>query len=85
MPQNREGAKNSGGKRAGRSPAQVSAGIGCWFWLGAHTAFSLPPYCMQCVLTHLRRALFRVFDIESGQIEDILGIILVKEFFKKSN
>ena len=35
--------------------------------------------------THSRRALFRVFDIESGQIEDIVGIILVKEFFKKSN
>ena len=36
-------------------------------------------------LTHSRRALFRVSDIEFGQIEDILGIILVKEFFKNSN
>ena len=35
--------------------------------------------------THSRRALFWVFDIGVGQIEDILGIILVKEFFKKSN
>ena len=37
------------------------------------------------VVSHSRRALFRVFDIGFGQIEDILGIILVKEFFKKSN
>ena len=36
-------------------------------------------------LTHSRRALFKVFDSGFGQIEDILGIILVKEFFKKSN
>ena len=36
-------------------------------------------------LTHSLRALFRVFDIEFGLLEDILGIILVKEFFKKSN
>ena len=36
-------------------------------------------------LTHSRRDLFRVFDIGFGQIEGILGIILVKEFFKKSN
>ena len=36
-------------------------------------------------LTHSRRALFRVFDIELRQMEDISGIILVKEFFKKSN
>ena len=36
-------------------------------------------------LTHSRRALFRVFGICFEQIEDILGIILVKEFFKKSN
>ena len=32
-----------------------------------------------------RRALFRVFDSGFVQIEDISGIILVKEFFKKSN
>ena len=38
-----------------------------------------------CLLTHSRRALFRVCDIGFGQIEDILGIILVKELFKKSN
>ena len=37
------------------------------------------------LLTHSRRDLFRVFDIGFGQIEDILGIILAKEFFKKSN
>ena len=37
------------------------------------------------LLTHSRRALFRVFDIGFGQIEGILGIILAKEFFKKSN
>ena len=36
-------------------------------------------------LTHSRGALLRLFDIGFGQIEDILGIILVKEFFKKSN
>ena len=36
-------------------------------------------------LTHSRRDLFRVFDIGFGQIEGILGIILAKEFFKKSN
>ena len=35
--------------------------------------------------THSRRDLFRVFDIGFGQVEDILGIILAKEFFKKSN
>ena len=35
--------------------------------------------------THSRRALFRVFDIGFEQIEDILGIILMTEFFKKSN
>ena len=35
--------------------------------------------------THSRGDLFRVFDIGFGQIEDILGIILTKEFFKKSN
>ena len=29
--------------------------------------------------------IFRVFDIGFGQIEGILGIILAKEFFKKSN
>ena len=37
------------------------------------------------MLTHSRRALLRVFDIGFVQIEDILGIILVQEFFKKSN
>ena len=46
-------------------------------------------YCTQrglpCWLTHSRRALLKVFGIGFGQIEDILGIILVKEFFKKSN
>ena len=36
-------------------------------------------------LTHSRRDLFKVFDIGFGQIEGILGIILAKEFFKKSN
>ena len=36
-------------------------------------------------LTHSRRDLFRVFDIGFGQIEGILGIILAKEFFIKSN
>ena len=41
--------------------------------------------CHKMSLTHSRRALFRVFDSVFGQIEDILGIILVKEFFKKSN
>ena len=39
----------------------------------------------QYELTHVWRALFRVFDIGFGQIEDISGIILVKEFFRKSN
>ena len=37
------------------------------------------------IKTHSRRDLFRVFDIGFGQIEGILGIILAKEFFKKSN
>ena len=37
------------------------------------------------MFAHSRRALFRVFDIGFEQIEDNLGIILVKEFFKKSN
>ena len=41
--------------------------------------------CILNKLTHSRRALFRVFDSEFGQIEDILGIILVKKKFKKSN
>ena len=36
-------------------------------------------------LAHSRRDLFRVFDFGFGQIEGILGIILSKEFFKKSN
>ena len=36
-------------------------------------------------LTHSRLDLFRVFDIGFGQIEGNLGIILSKEFFKKSN
>ena len=36
-------------------------------------------------VAHSRRDLFRVFDIGFGQIEGILGIILAKEFFKKSN
>ena len=36
-------------------------------------------------LSHSRRALFRVFNIRFGQIEDISGIILAKEFFKKTN
>ena len=36
-------------------------------------------------IPHSRRDLFRVFDIAFGQIEGILGIILAKEFFKKSN
>ena len=35
--------------------------------------------------SHSRRDLSRVFDIGFGQIEGILGIILAKEFFKKSN
>ena len=37
------------------------------------------------LLTHSRRDLLRMFDIGFGQIEGILGIILAKEFFKKSN
>ena len=37
------------------------------------------------ILTHSRRDLLRVFDFGFGQIEGILGIILAKEFFKKSN
>ena len=36
-------------------------------------------------LTHSRRDLFRVFDIGFGEVGDISGNILVKEFFKKSN
>ena len=42
--------------------------------------------CLQCAcpLTHLWLDLFRVFDIGVGQVGDISGIILVKEFFKKS-
>ena len=35
------------------------------------------------LLTHSQRALFRVVDIGFGQIEDILGIILVKGFLKR--
>ena len=37
------------------------------------------------LLTHSWRDLFRVFDIGFRQVGDISGIILVKEFFKKSN
>ena len=36
-------------------------------------------------LTHSRRDLFIVFDLGFGQAGDISRIILVKEFFKKSN
>ena len=35
--------------------------------------------------THSWRDLFKVFDFGFGQVGDISGIILVKEFFKKSN
>ena len=42
-------------------------------------------YSQGSTLTHSRRDLFRVFDIGFGQIGDILGIILEKELFKKSN
>ena len=35
----------------------------------------LSSYIKMLVLTHSRRALFRVFDIGFGQIEDILGIV----------
>ena len=41
--------------------------------------------CFLCLLTHSRRDLFKMFDIGFGQIEGIIGIILAKEFFKKSN
>ena len=45
-----------------------------------------PPMLRCCLsLTHLRQDLFRMFDIGFGQIEGILGIILAKEFFKKSH
>ena len=36
-------------------------------------------------LTHSRQDLFIVFDCGFGQVGDISGIVLVKEYFKKSN
>ena len=41
--------------------------------------------CHRGNLKKSRLDLFRVFDIGFGQVGDISGIILVKEFFKRSN
>ena len=51
----------------------------------SEAASALIPSSSNFFLTHSRRDLFKVFDIGCGQIEGIIGIILAKEFFKKSN
>ena len=54
-------------------------------YLDEHWQSSSILWCLFLILTHSRRALFRVFNIGIGQTEDILGINLVKEFLIKSN